>query len=289
MDRRPTALIADDEPLLREGLGSELAHAWPELEIVAEARNGIEAIELFDQEHPDVCFLDVQMPGLSGIDAARHIGRQAHIVFVTAYSEYALQAFEHGVLDYLVKPVKRLRLADTIARLKERLAASKPAINTENLLQELATQLQGGAMSGPLRLIRAQVDETLRMTLLKELEHADSLREEIKALLVPVLHKGEASIDSISEKLSLSRQTIFRKLKAEGTTFQEILDDLRHTMALGYLRRRKASVHEIAFLLGFSDPKSFTRAFKRWTGYSPHEVRADPALIDKTHRPPGQS
>lgn len=287
MERRPTALIADDEPLLREGLGSELARAWPELEIVAEARNGGEAIELFDRLHPDVCFLDVQMPGLSGIDAARQIGRRAHVVFVTAYSEYAVQAFEHGILDYLVKPVKRQRLADTVARLKERLREAEPAINTEHLLRELASQLQAGAMSGPLRLIRAQVGETLRMTLLKELDHVDSLSEEIEALLIAILHTGEASIDMIADRLALSRQTIFRKLKAEGTTFQELLDDLRHRMALDYLHGKKTSVHEIAGLLGFSDPKSFSRAFKRWTGYNPHAVRANPALMDKirdTHR-----
>ena len=103
--RRPTALIADDEPLLREALARQLADAWPELEIVAEARNGREVVRLFDAKHPDICFLDMQMPGLSGVEAARHIGRRAHLVFVTAYDHYAVQAFAEGALDYLVKPV----------------------------------------------------------------------------------------------------------------------------------------------------------------------------------------
>ena len=96
---RPTALIADDEPLLRTALVRLLASAWPELEIVAQARNGREAVEQFEALQPQVCFLDVHMPGLSGVDAARLIERRAHIVFVTAFNEYAVQAFEHGAIE----------------------------------------------------------------------------------------------------------------------------------------------------------------------------------------------
>ena len=98
----PTALIADDEPLLRDALQRLLAQVWPELEVVAQARNGREAVEKFEALEPDVCFLDVHMPGMTGIEAASHIGRRAHLVFVTAYDQYAVQAFAHGVLDYLV-------------------------------------------------------------------------------------------------------------------------------------------------------------------------------------------
>ena len=104
--QRPTALIADDEPLLRDALERLLAQAWPELEIVAQARNGREAVDRFEEHQPDVCFLDVHMPGMTGVEAARHIGRRAHLVFVTAYDQYAVQAFAQGVLDYLVKPVE---------------------------------------------------------------------------------------------------------------------------------------------------------------------------------------
>ena len=100
-----TALIADDEPLLRERLRSLLARAagrsW---QVVAEARNGREAVELFDQHAPQVVFLDVHMPGLNGIEAARSMARRAQVVFVTAYEQYAVQAFEQGAIDYLVKP-----------------------------------------------------------------------------------------------------------------------------------------------------------------------------------------
>jgi DNA-binding LytR/AlgR family response regulator len=163
---RPTALIADDEPLLREALARRLAQAWPALEIVAQARNGREALKLFEAKRPDICFLDVQMPGVNGVEAAREIGRRAHLVFVTAYDHYAVQAFAEGVLDYLVKPVELERLAETVARLKERLRAEQPATNSESLLQQLVEQLarlQTSSGTEPLRWIRAQVGQTLRL------------------------------------------------------------------------------------------------------------------------------
>jgi len=181
---RPTALIADDEPLLREALARQLAEAWPELEIVAAARNGREAIERFDVTRPDVCFLDVQMPGLNGVEAARHIGRRAHLVFVTAYDRYAVQAFAQGALDYLVKPVEPARLADTVARLKERLRAAQPAANTETLLLQLTEQLerlQDRAGVEPLRWIKAQVGRVLRLIAVDDIDY---LRAEEKCTTV---------------------------------------------------------------------------------------------------------
>lgn len=175
----PTALIADDEPLLREALARQLAQAWPELEIVAQARNGREAMNSFEIFEPDVCFLDVHMPGLSGMDAASYIGRRAHLVFVTAYDHYAVQAFAQGALDYLVKPVEQARLEETVARLKERLAAARPAVNTEALLQQLAAQLatlqgKGPAAAAPLRWIRAQVGQTVRLISVDEIDYIRS-------------------------------------------------------------------------------------------------------------------
>jgi DNA-binding LytR/AlgR family response regulator len=176
-----TALIADDEPLLREALAGQLAQAWPELEIVAQARNGREAVKLFEAKKPDVCFLDVHMPGVSGIEAAHLIGRRAHLVFVTAYDQYAVQAFAEGVLDYLVKPVEPARLAETVARLKERLQASRPATNTEALLQQLTEQLQRNVTPAPLRWLRAQVGQTLRLI---PVDDIDYLRSDTKYTMV---------------------------------------------------------------------------------------------------------
>jgi DNA-binding LytR/AlgR family response regulator len=184
MRPRPTALIADDEPLLREALARQLAQAWSELEVVAQARNGREAIEHFDALRPDVCFLDVHMPGLSGVEVAHHIGGRAHLVFVTAYDEYAVQAFAQGALDYLVKPVEPARLAETVARLKDRMQAAQPAPNIETLLQGLAAQLaqrQGGAAPAPLRWIHAQIGPTLRLIAVEDIDY---LRSDTKYTLV---------------------------------------------------------------------------------------------------------
>lgn len=185
MNASPTALIADDEPLLREALRRQLAAAWPELAVVAEARNGREAVKMFDHHQPDVCFLDVHMPGLSGVDAANHIGRRAHVVFVTAYDHYAVQAFAQGALDYILKPVEPARLAETVSRLRERLRSSRPAINTEQLLQQLTEQLaqlqHGGSKKEALRWIRAQAGQTLRLI---AADDVDFLRSDAKYTIV---------------------------------------------------------------------------------------------------------
>jgi DNA-binding LytR/AlgR family response regulator len=178
MNEHATALIADDEPLLRDALRRQLAIVWPGLEIVAEARNGREAVRLFDERHPDICFLDVHMPGLSGVDAAKHIGRRAHLVFVTAYDQYAVEAFAQGALDYLLKPVEQARLADTVSRLRERLQSSRPAINTEQLLQQLSEQLatlqSGARRNEPLRWIRAQSGNTVRLIAIDDVDYVRS-------------------------------------------------------------------------------------------------------------------
>lgn len=188
MSKKPTALIADDEPLLREALVRQLATAWPQLEVVAQARNGREAIELFDKLKPDICFLDVQMPGKTGVEAAQHIGRGAHLVFVTAFVEYAIQAFEHGALDYLVKPVEPARLAETVQRLQERLRAAQPALNTDALLQQLAKMLGPDSSAKTLRWLRASVGATVRLI---GIEDIDYLRAEDKYTQVAWRDSGE--------------------------------------------------------------------------------------------------
>ena len=185
MNAHPTALIAEDEPLLRAALRRQLANVWPELEIVAEARNGREAAKLFDERRPDICFLDVHMPGLSGVEAAKHIGRRAHLVFVTAYDHYAVQAFAQGALDYLLKPVEPARLAETVSRLRERLQSSRPATNTDQLLQQLSEQLaklqSGDARLEALRWIRAQAGNTVRLIAIGDVDY---LRSDAKYTIV---------------------------------------------------------------------------------------------------------
>ena len=114
--------------------------------------------------------------------------------------------------------------------------------------------------------------------LLKELEQSRTLRGRIEALIMPMLHTGDVSVETIAAKLGASRQTLYRNLKAEGVTFEQVLDELRHKLALHYLAGRRVSVNETAYLVGFSDPAAFSRAFKRWTGRSPREVRTARAV-----------
>ena len=163
------AVIADDERLMREQLRTRLAEVWPELEVVAEARNGREAVDAVAEHRPDLVFLDIRMPGMTGVEAAREIGDACHVVFITAYSEYAVEAFEQGAVDYVLKPADSERLAVTVARLKKRLGA-KPA-DLGELLEKLAAKLDlpagaspPDAQKGPyLQWIQASMGQQIRM------------------------------------------------------------------------------------------------------------------------------
>ncbi len=195
----PTALIADDEPLLRDSLARGLAQAWPELQVLGQARNGREAVALFEQLQPDIVFLDVHMPGLNGVEAARAMARRAHLVFVTAYEQYAVQAFEQGALDYLVKPVESARLADTVGRLQERLRGAAPAAGVDAALEAAIAQLTErlrtpvtAAAPAPVYLqwLRASVGASLKLI---PVEHIIFMRSDEKYTLV-VWNEGEALI-----------------------------------------------------------------------------------------------
>lgn len=205
--RPPAALVAEDEPLLRSALVRQLAQAWPELRVVAQARNGREAVEQFEALTPDVCFLDVHMPALSGIEAARFIGRRAHLVFVTAFDQYAVQAFEQGAIDYLVKPVEPARLAETVARLRERLRAASPravepeAVSevspgalTDALIEQLAARLRKSEAPPPLRWLRVSVGRVVRMVAIDEL---DFLRSDEKYTLVAWRGEGGKPLEGL--------------------------------------------------------------------------------------------
>ncbi|HSS26702.1 MAG TPA: LytTR family DNA-binding domain-containing protein [Usitatibacter sp.] len=179
---RPTAIIADDEPRLRASITRMLGDVWPELEIVGEARNGREAVEQFESLKPDICFLDVHMPGLSGVDAARQIGGRAQLVFVTAHDQYAVQAFEQRAIDYLVKPLDAARLADTIARLKERLVAAAPLPpETDLLLTQLAAHIQRKPGAKPLKWIHVTVGTSVRLI---SVDDVDFMKSDEKYTLV---------------------------------------------------------------------------------------------------------
>ena len=149
-----TALIAEDEPLMRERLLGALKEVWPDLIVAGVAKNGVEAIDLWNKHRPDVAFLDIRMPGKTGLEVAAEIGDAAHIVFITAFDEYAVRAFENGAADYLLKPVETDRLATAVARVKKRLN-SAPADLT-GLLGQLLNQ-NAKSTASKLKWIRASL------------------------------------------------------------------------------------------------------------------------------------
>jgi DNA-binding LytR/AlgR family response regulator len=163
-----TALIVDDEAPMRDQLRARLREVWPELDILGEASNGVDAVSMATQHKPDIVFLDIRMPGQSGIEAARHLYNSCHIVFVTAYDQYAVDAFEHGAMDYLLKPVTADRLRTTCDRLRQRAARAPGDIGDQ--LAQLTQILQRGEEKKPeyLRWIQAQVGTSLRMISTKE-------------------------------------------------------------------------------------------------------------------------
>ncbi|HWD36132.1 MAG TPA: LytTR family DNA-binding domain-containing protein [Casimicrobiaceae bacterium] len=154
----PRILIAEDEPMLRAQLKARLAHAWPELGAIVEAEDGVQALALAAEHAPDVAFLDIRMPGRTGLDVAREIGARCHVVFVTAYDEYAVAAFEEGAIDYVLKPPTPERIAKVVARLKARLA--QPPLDLTALLARLAER---DSTAGPLKWIRASLGNAMQM------------------------------------------------------------------------------------------------------------------------------
>lgn len=182
----PRAVLADDERLMREQLRARLAEVWPELQIVAEAKNGLEAVQLVAEHRPDIVFLDIRMPGLTGVDAARQIAQLPpretgngatpdddellpEIVFITAYDQYAVEAFEQGVADYVLKPAERDRLLVTVQRIQQRLAAraagtdAPPGPHMQQLLHQLAARLNPGHSPQYLQWIQATVGQAIQM------------------------------------------------------------------------------------------------------------------------------
>jgi DNA-binding LytR/AlgR family response regulator len=153
----PTALIAEDEPMLRAQLKARLADAWPELAVIAEAANGADALALYEAHKPDIVFLDIRMPIKSGIEVAHALDGRCHAVFVTAYDEYAVAAFDEGAVDYVLKPVSPERIAKVVARLKSRLASAP--LDLSAVLARLAAR-EGG---GRLKWIRASVGNTTKL------------------------------------------------------------------------------------------------------------------------------
>ncbi len=172
----PTAIIADDERLMRDLLRTRLSQVWPDLEIIGEAKNGDEAVQLVDELKPDLTFLDIRMPGKTGMEAARDIGDASQVVFVTAYDQYAVEAFERGAIDYVLKPPEPERLKITVERLKERLAtpaqAATASVNVSDTVTAMLSQL-AEKIAAPkpkyLQWIQASIGQDLRMIPVEEI------------------------------------------------------------------------------------------------------------------------
>ena len=162
--KSPTAVIAEDEPLLGDELHDCLAAVWPELAIVAQVENGIQAMHALETHRPQILFLDIEMPGLTGLQVAAQASRQCHVVFVTAYDKYALAAFEQGAADYVLKPFSIARLTTTTMRLKERLS-TRPA-DLDGLLETLKSR--DAAARAHLRWVKASQGQNVRLITVDE-------------------------------------------------------------------------------------------------------------------------
>jgi DNA-binding LytR/AlgR family response regulator len=159
----PTAVVVDDERLMREQIVGRLKEAWPELLVVGEAANGREAVAMVQSLEPDVVFLDINMPEMDGLKTAQALAGKAHLVFVTAYDQYAVRAFEHGAVDYLLKPVEPERVALTCTRLRERIEQKPDPMN--DLLEQLSQRIGGGSLKQReyMRWVQASVGANIRM------------------------------------------------------------------------------------------------------------------------------
>lgn len=179
----PSALIVEDEPLLRAELADHLRALWPELQIAGQVENGIDAVAAIDALKPDIVFLDIQMPGLNGMEVARHIPDSCQVVFVTAYADYALAAFDAGASDYLVKPLTTARLLQAIRRLKSRRAASPPPAVWEKLFEQESAPVY-------LKWIKASSGNSVRLVMVSEVLYFQSDEKYTRV----VTEKGDALI-----------------------------------------------------------------------------------------------
>ena len=218
-----TAIIADDEQHLANYLRDRLTALWPELNIVGIAKNGLEAIRLVDDESPAIVFLDIRMPGLTGLEVASRLDAKTHVVFVTAYDQYAVDAFDRQAADYLLKPVSDDRLIRTIARLKAKLAQAELPVGVADILKQLATGLPA-AKSTHLRWIRASIGETVRQIPVDDVSYFQAqdkyvsvYTRESELLIRTPLSELQAQLDP-DEFWQIHRSTIVNVKRISATT-----------------------------------------------------------------------
>ncbi len=194
-----SAVVADDEQELRAYLRSLLSEVWPDLVICGEAANGLEALGMIEAMRPQIAFLDIRMPGLSGMEVAKKIAGLCRVVFVTAFDHYAIEAFDKEAVDYLLKPVSKERLSQTVRRLRERMASSsEPPPELAGIVERVLAGLHGKEATPFLRWIRAQQKESVRLIPVEEIDY---FKAEDKYTVV-VTKDGESLIRKSIRELS---------------------------------------------------------------------------------------
>ncbi|WP_363796428.1 LytTR family DNA-binding domain-containing protein [Lysobacter firmicutimachus] len=236
-----TALVAEDEALLRRSLVETLAEAWPQLRIVAECEDGAEALEALAEHRPDIAFLDIRMPGLTGIDvagAAGDVSPLTRIVFVTAYDQYAIDAFEHGAIDYLLKPVTAERLAVTVQRLQQRAGIAADSEAIAELGQRLGAQ-RGKPDATALTWITASAGRETRLILVDDVIY---FRADNKYTTV-VTAEGEAVLRKpIRELLEVLDGNLFKQIhRSTIVNLKAIASIVRDDSGKGTVRLRQRS------------------------------------------------
>lgn len=217
--RAPTAMLAEDEKVLRDELRVHLHRLWPELQIVAEAANGLEALRMLNDKMPDVLFLDIAMPGLTGLDLARQVQGRCHVVFVTAYDAHAVAAFDHGAVDYVLKPYDPARLAVAVRRVEHRLGATP--MRLDGLLRELAAATPAKPY---LRWINASQGETVRLVTVDEICYFKSDTGYTRVVTAEGEYLIRRSLKELQEQLdpavfwSIHRATIVNANAIAGVT-----------------------------------------------------------------------
>lgn len=220
--KAPTAVLAEDEPILLKQLEVKLGKLWPELKILAAVEDGEAALAALEEHRPDFLFLDIQMPEITGIDVAKQVAGRAHIVFVTAYDQYAVQAFETGAVDYVLKPYSDERLQLVVSRLRAKIAT--PPSNVDSLITQIAQQLHTSSGRDRLKWIKATVGGTLRMIPVDSVLFFES-DEKYTRVMTP---QGEALIKTPIKELlegldpeifwQIHRSTIVNVTAIEGVT-----------------------------------------------------------------------
>jgi DNA-binding LytR/AlgR family response regulator len=236
-----TALIAEDEPVQRAALRRHLGALWPELRIVAEAANGFEALAALDRHGPKIAFLDIEMPGLGGLELAQQTQGRCHIVFVTAYDAHAVAAFEQGAIDYVLKPYDEARLALTLDRVKERLGRRPPALDL--LLAELARQ---APVREYLRWINASSGQEVRVIDVNEVCYFQADTKYTRVVTAESESLIRRSLKELAEQLDPNRfWIIHRATIVNASAIAGVSRDFRgHVSVRLKARREKLSVSE---------------------------------------------